>query len=413
MKIANGSIKLNIIWNSTGNIIYLGMQWLISVFIARILGYNDAGIFSLAMSITNIFTCIALFGIRNFQVSDLEGKYSDMDYIKSRIITCICAVILCSIYISLLPYTLIQKSCIVIYMLYRASESFADVLHGIDQKSWRMDIVGKSYFLRGTFMFVIAAALAFITENIILVILGMTIITTVIIFYYDLRQTLKLVKTDSKNNGRYKLLLVESIPLVIYMIMQNSMGSIPRLFLERISGSDMLGIYSSIASPTLIIQIGASYLFIPLVGVFADYIKARDNSKFMKLFIKIYVIIALLSLASIVIGGIFGEFGLKVLFGISILPYSYILLPIILCTILTALSWFLCMILTVFRDMKGLIIGNSIGLAFNFILAPKYIRNYSLNGTSYILIISLIIQIVILQIFIFVDITRKKPLTNL
>ncbi len=413
MKIANGSIKLNIIWNSTGNIIYLGMQWLISVFIARILGYNDAGIFSLAMSITNIFTCIALFGIRNFQVSDLEGKYSDMDYIKSRIITCICAVILCSIYISLLPYTLIQKSCIVIYMLYRASESFADVLHGIDQKSWRMDIVGKSYFLRGTFMFVIAAALAFITENIILVILGMTIITTVIIFYYDLRQTLKLVKTDSKNNGRYKLLLVESIPLVIYMIMQNSMGSIPRLFLERISGSDMLGIYSSIASPTLIIQIGASYLFIPLIGVFADYIKARDNSKFMKLFIKIYVIIALLSLASIVIGGIFGEFGLKVLFGISILPYSYILLPIILCTILTALSWFLCMILTVFRDMKGLIIGNSIGLAFNFILAPKYIRNYSLNGTSYILIISLIIQIVILQIFIFVDITRKKPLTNL
>lgn len=68
----NDRIRWNMLWNSVGSIVYMGGQWVLSVLVVRTLGYTDAGIFSLAMSLTNTFYSLANYGIRNFQVSDLE-----------------------------------------------------------------------------------------------------------------------------------------------------------------------------------------------------------------------------------------------------------------------------------------------------------------------------------------------------
>ena len=77
------SVEENILWNTIGNIIYLGCQWLLSVVVVRISGsYADAGILTLAISITNIFTTLAAFSVRNYQVSDVGGKYQQSDYIS-------------------------------------------------------------------------------------------------------------------------------------------------------------------------------------------------------------------------------------------------------------------------------------------------------------------------------------------
>lgn len=390
------SIKVNILWNSIGSMSYLLFQWLITIIISRILGFDNAGIFSLAMSTTNIFTCIALFGIRNYQVSDVDGKYTDKMYIKNRIITCIIAIIICILFTVLLSLTLEQKISIIIYMLFRAAESYADVLHGIDQKVWRMDIVGKSYFLRGISMFLVTIIFITLTHNIILTIMGMTFITTVIIFFYDNRRTNEFinVKNDNVNNNQLKLVL-ECLPFAIYLLMLNAMGSIPRLVLEQLKGSDMLGIYASIAAPTLIIQVFISYIFTPLVGIFADYRKNNEKNKFTKLFGRINAIIIAIAAISLIFAYFFGDFVLKILFGDKIIPYTYLLMPIILCTVLTAFSWFLCTILTVYREIKGLIVSNLIGLLIDLGISYPFIINYDLNGTSYSLIISLFIQILI------------------
>lgn len=48
-------IACNILWNTIGNIFYLGCQWLLSVVVVRISGsYADAGVLTLAISTTNV-----------------------------------------------------------------------------------------------------------------------------------------------------------------------------------------------------------------------------------------------------------------------------------------------------------------------------------------------------------------------
>lgn len=408
MEFNKTKIKLNIIWNSFGSSSYLFFQWLISILAARILGFEDAGVLSLAMTVTNIFTCIALFGMRNFQVSDLDEKYSNTTYIKSRIITSIIAIIACLIFIMTQSYTTEQIISIIIYMIFRVSESFADVLHGIEQKAWRMDIIGKSFMLRGITMFLIAILFMIVTKNIVLAILGITIVTSIDILLYDAIKVKHIVgKTAVTNQSDIHKLLKQCLPLAVCLVMTTALASIPRLFLERIYGSEILGIYASIASPTIIIQVLASFIFTPFISLFAEYLKYQDRSKFIKLFIKMISIIVLISIIAIVGSILLGDYIFMLLLGKDIMPYMYLLLPIVLCTIFTALSWFFCMILTVYRNSKALIIGNIIGFIVNISTSSFLIRSFYINGTSYSLLISLGVQNLLYLIFILNDIKRN------
>lgn len=77
----------NIIWNALGSLVFLGCQWLITVFAARLSnGYSDAGVLAICMSIANIYAQVGLFKIRSYQVSDLTCEYSASEYICFRLI---------------------------------------------------------------------------------------------------------------------------------------------------------------------------------------------------------------------------------------------------------------------------------------------------------------------------------------
>ena len=408
MKKENTSIKYSMFWNSFGSMTYLLFQWIITVLITRILGFDDAGIFSLAMSITNIFACIALFGVRNFQVSDINAKYSDVTYLVCRYITCLSSIGICLIFVLSQPYSFKIGLCVMIYMIFRAAEAFVDVLHGVDQKFWRMDIVGKSFLLRGTLMLLSAFLIMYSTKNLLFTIAVMTISTILVIIFFDCSFSFKKIARDKKLNlNELKSLLIEAFPLSVYLIMLNTMGSIPRLFLERIAGSEKLGVYASIATPALIVQVSASFIFTPLIGLFAEYYNDNNKKKFVNLFYKVIAMILLISIVAIVATILLGDLGLKILYGETILEFSYLLLPVIMCTILTAFSWFLCMVLTVMREIKGLIFGCFLGLLCNGIGSPYFIKWYDMNGASYITIIGAVVQIAIFLVVIITK-TRKK-----
>ena len=61
------SMKASILWNSWGSIFYLGCQWLLTVLVVRLAGVEESGILSLAMSVSNIWYSLAVYGMRNYQ----------------------------------------------------------------------------------------------------------------------------------------------------------------------------------------------------------------------------------------------------------------------------------------------------------------------------------------------------------
>ena len=63
-------------WNTFGTFFYFLCQYLLTILVVRLGSFNDAGIFSIVLSITNVFYCISIYGVRNYQVADIENRFS-------------------------------------------------------------------------------------------------------------------------------------------------------------------------------------------------------------------------------------------------------------------------------------------------------------------------------------------------
>ena len=91
------SISRTMLFNTVGSLIYYACQWFLSVVIVRISGYEQAGVLSLAMSVTASPAIIGLFNVRNYQASDLNNQYNQRTYINSRHITNLFSFIICAV----------------------------------------------------------------------------------------------------------------------------------------------------------------------------------------------------------------------------------------------------------------------------------------------------------------------------
>ena len=178
MKESNKKIKTSIIYNSIGTITYLFCQWLMTFVVVWISGYETAGIMSLSISIATTFNVIAGFSVRNYQSSDINGKYSEKTYIYTRFFTCFLALIITILYAITKKYNIFTFLCIIIFILFKISEAIIDVYHGSLQKKWEFKTIGISFIVRGLILILIFSLCLLISNNLLLVLLISSIILT-------------------------------------------------------------------------------------------------------------------------------------------------------------------------------------------------------------------------------------------
>ena len=76
------------IWNSLGTGINSFNSLFFLIIVTRINGTETAGIFSLGYATACILYTLAMYSGRLCQVTDVEGKIKDKDYIATRLFTC-------------------------------------------------------------------------------------------------------------------------------------------------------------------------------------------------------------------------------------------------------------------------------------------------------------------------------------
>lgn len=402
------SIQQSVIWNSFGSIFYLGCQWLITVLVVRLSGVEASGILSLAISVCNIWYCFAVYGMRNFQVSDITEKYDNGTYILSRGITIAFSFAGCLFYCCVIQYSFIQKACIILYFMYKISESIFDVYAGIFQKKWRLDCVGKSLVIRGVLTLVSFVAVLIISDNLIIAIGCMMVMCNLSIVFYDIPRARRIDKIKI-NYSLVKVmeLLKECFPLVVYTFLSSAIATIPRLFMERIMGNYELGIYGAVATPTLIIQMMATYVFNPFVTIFAERYERREKLQFIKTLVGCILILIAVSVMGIIGGKMCGKWGLKLLYGQEVAENVELLIPLILCTVFTAFSWLLCGVLTAIRQFKGLIVGNFVAVVISLVLSIPLESKMGMQGASLVLLIAVACEIAILACYMLRDMKKR------
>lgn len=383
------TIRQNMIWNSLGSMVNLGCQWLLSVLMVRFAGgYEAAGAYSLAMAVYGIFAPIAQYRMYTYQVSDVTNENTTGEYLAFRFVTDALA------FLSVAVYTLAtcdQSSwgIILLFSIYKIVATIIDVLHACDQRNHRMDYIGKSLALQGVISLAVFCVLFIGTQSLEFTFFGMTVGILAIAVVYDLPRSRQFGTIVPRISIRKTLrLLVRCLPIVLAGIAVSATPSIPRQYLSNAFGESALGVYSSVAAPVAIIQMGASYIYNPLMGYFSERYAECDKKGFMRLFASSSCAIALIGLACAIGLAIFGEPLLVLVFGESIRSYAYLLLPLVAFAFLTGFSWFLNDLLIALRSFRAATTAGIVGFVAMLASVVPVVDAYQLAGVTYVGFIS-------------------------
>ena len=390
------STLANIFYNSFGTMFYYGCQWLTTLLVVRLSGYTDAGVYSLAMTFTAAFAILALYNTRQYQVADVTGEYSDKTYIRSRFLAMAIAFAICVAGLLVNDYTPYQWGVILLYMMYKCVEAWVDVYYGIDQKNGRMDFICYSYLIRGVLMLAGFCGVLYLTKNLVLAVGTITALALLSAVFYDRRVAMRFIAKDAKSDGEaLKRLMIAMIPLVVVAVTNNLSISFPKYFLERYYDDATLGYYTSVATPSMIVQVGAQTIFIPLIKPLADRLLEHDRKGFVGILKKVAAVFAALSVLALLLSALLGEWFLVLVFQEEIRPYTYLFVPIIVTTLLISVNACLFPVCTVLKEIRGQLAVGIGGIVSSFLASVVFVKKYSMDGVVIALLITLGVQIII------------------
>ena len=382
-----------------GNFVYLLAVWALTVVVVRFsTDFYAAGLLSLAMTISNVFYVVACYGMRSFQVSDINQEYSDQCYVLSRILSISAALIACVVFILIKGYNAISFYCILIYMLYKCLEAASDVLYGVMQKNDDFEHICLSMCLKGVFSFAVFTLALLFGASLPIALWCMVAVAVLTLVLIDIRICVRYMSPifsfTRANMLRTGKLLLVSLPVMIVLITQPLLMSIPRLFFERHFSTELLGIYSSVSSPTVVISTFVSCAIAPYIPLFAEYYTKGEKKKLIKLTYGTIIFAAGFGVLALIAGTFLGDWALSLLYGEELRGYVDILQLVIIVTTGCAIVLCLDCIYIAIRKLIPLALILLAGCLLCYLVTPFFVMRFAMRGVTYSLLIALAFQII-------------------
>lgn len=390
--------------NSVGSVVLMFGQWLISVLLVRMSGYEDAGIFSLAMTVSNVFSFFANYGLRNFQVADVSGRYTQGQYLLTRVITCVLSVGACAVYLLVAGgYSPVERWAIVLYLLYSNVNVLSDTLLGTLQLHDRLYINGYSNILRGAVCFAAFVGTYLAVHNLLTALGIMALATLALTVVYDWRcfcRVEALAPWRCTDGMAALRLLRVCFALMISNIFPVITTALPRRAIQKLAGTEQLGYFSSIFTPTVLITTLVPAIIIALVPKIAKAWKEQDRGGLLLLLGQIYGFTVGFVLVAELAALVCGRWVMQLVFGPEILQYYSLLYWAILATGINTLTY--CGNATLISIGKNVSVAvcSVIALAVTAVLSTFLVQNYSLAGAAYTLLAAYAAQVLVQMIWL-------------
>ena len=405
----NSQLRKNLLFNTAGSLLFYLCQAALNLLVTALAGVTANGMLATAMTIANVCLSVASFGMRTFQVSDLAGKYADRTYLLSRYVTLTAAGAGCLVFAFVNSYSAEQRWVIALYTAYRLIESWSDVWHGYLQKAERLDVVGISFGVRGLVTAGTVTLGLVLTGNLVLTLAALFALNAVYVLAVDLPLARGHADLANKSGGSVWALLAECAPLAVYAALNTAIPSVPRYFCERVLGTEKMSYFNNVFLPVLILQVAVIYLFVPFITTFARLWNQKDRVGFFRGLVMLAAALAAMWAAGAAGVALLGRWGLSILYPTSpeILDYTPLLQPLVLATVCTVASTVLCHLLTIARDMRGLILGNLAGLAAAAAVSVPLLRAFDVWGAAFATIAGIGVQALCLLAFLLAKCRRQ------
>lgn len=296
--------KRNMNWNMLGSFLYAFASMALTMAVVQIVGDEKGGIFTFAFTAfgQQMFT-VAYFGIRPFQITDVENRYSFGDYLRLRFVTSGAALLIGIGFILMNGGYTAEKAWVVFLMVcYKVIDGFADTYEAEFQRSGRLYLTGKSNTFRtllsvGSFITVLLA-----TRNLVLASAVAVAAQVAGVLLFDVAIIGGLENIDwSWDKKACKDLVRSCILLFFSVFLDFYIFSAAKYAIDGNLDSAAQAVYGAIFMPTSVINLVAGFVIRPFLTKLSLYWEMREFEQFGGVIGRIFLVI--LGLTLLAVGG--------------------------------------------------------------------------------------------------------------
>ncbi len=302
-KQSNNPERRDIIWNMAGSFLYALASMVLTMIVVQLVGDEQGGIFTFAFTtFGQQMFMVAYFGIRPYQITDVENKYSFGDYLHLRIVTSLSAILIGIGFLFIQGYTL-QKTLVVFFMVcYKVIDGFADAYEAEFQRSGRLYLTGKS----NTFRTILSVSCFFISlyisRDLVLAAVVAVAAQLLGLVLFDIIIIGELPNIDWKwSPGECADLAKSCCLLFLSVFLDFYIFSAAKYAIDANMNDVAMAVFGAIFMPTSVINLVAGFVIRPFLTKLSYAWEQKNGPDFTSIIRMIFVVI--LGLTVLAVGG--------------------------------------------------------------------------------------------------------------
>ncbi len=400
----------NFIWNVLGTGLNSFNSLFFLIIVTRINGIQEAGIFSIAYSTALILYTIGLYSGRLCQVTDIENKVKDKDYIVNRFITAVLMIVIALVFVFLKQYSPYKMGVFVLLCIYKATEAFADILYGIMQKNELLYQSGQSLTIKSLGGLIIFLMVDLVTHNLLFAcasIIALNIVTIIVLDFLCICK--KLIDFTQKVNKQNIWQIFKSE----FFVFANSFAGIyvlnaPKYAIDAYLTEDVQANFGYIMMPATVISLFTQFIFMPYLNQLKELYEQKNMKAFKKIAFKIKMAVLAFGIFATGAAFLLGPEVLSLVYGENLKPYRMNLTFILASYILYGISYINLVLLTTTRDTFIQFVVYIITMVIAYITSNLLVKTLQINGATFAVSITLSVQFLLYTIVTKVVFYRKE-----
>ncbi len=401
----------NFLWNMIGSGIYSLSSMILSLFVIKVAGAEQGGIFSIALTLSQMLVYIAYYEMRTFQVTDSKNEFVFSEYHAAKIILCILMLIISIGYTWVNGYDLEKSIVIVLVCLSRFFDGYADVYEAEFQKVGRLDLAGKSLAYRTVLFVIMLLASLLITKQLILslIIADIAAVIGILLFNIMIMRGLEGITCTWKIE-RIRRIIIACFPLFVGTFCWTYILSASRIAIDGNMPSEYQSYFQIIFMPVSVINLFAGFVFRPMLPRLAQDYNLRRYKQFIRLIGKGIASIIVITAVCMLGAGLFGIPVLSMLSGCDLSSYKDVLVFLIFAGGFNAVAFTMYYVLTVMRCTKSILLDYILAALLAFSISQPLVIKYGIHGAarSYFIVVLVLCLLFTISICYKAVVNRRK-----
>lgn len=381
--------KKMFLWNLVGCIINAATSFFMLALVTRNTGLTDAGYFSIAFATAQMLLTFGKYGVRAYQVTDVNHEISAKSYLVHRAFVVVGMLLLATGFVWLSGYSSYKSMIVLCVCGIKALDAVEDVFHGELQRDGRMDLAGKLLTARNMLTLLLFAVVISLSKNLMFSCVLTLVISFAFCFLVNWLVTRK--KTDITGKVCAKELMrifKECLPLFIGQFFSIVIYNMPKYAIDAVASSELQAIYSMIFMPAFVINMISEFIFKPLLTPLAAYWEKENYQAAKKIIKTLYLAVFGIAIVTLLGGFLLGIPLLDWFYGVELGAYKVELMLLLAGGGFSATVYLTYNLLTLLRAQKAILLGYFGGMVMMCAVAWIFVIQYGITGgaVAYLLV---------------------------